>query len=222
MKYSAPLHIPQLLERKTKAGLCCSVLQCGAWWCIVVQCVALYCRVLQCVATCPSWLRVVQPVLFHIPKLLERQAKAGLCNSVLQCVAVCCSVCCSVCWNVCCSVLQRVVVFTVCCSVLLCVAVRCSVLHCVALCCTVLQCSKLRDISVVNLKDATGICENQRLSLTTGTWLSTECCNVLQSVAMCCRVLQCVAECCRVLQHVAVRKYQRPFCGACPKRHRDM
>jgi len=85
--------------------------------------------------------------------------------SVLQCVAVCCIV------------LQSYseVVFSVCCSVLQCVA---SVLQCVAVCCNVLQC-----VAVVQWR---GIF------------------SVLQCVAVCCSVLQCVAVCCSVLQCVAV------------------
>jgi len=70
------------------------------------------------------------------------------------------------------------VTYTMCCSVLQCVAVCCSL--CVAVCCSVLQCVAV-------------CCRCVWISHVTNTM----CCSVLQCVAVCCRVLQCVAVCCR-------------------------
>jgi len=71
---------------------------------------------------------------------------ATLFYSVLQCVAVCCSVlqriaaallCIRIYLTIC--SLSSLLIYTVCCSVLQCVAVCCDVLQCVAVCCSVLQ-----------------------------------------------------------------------------------
>jgi len=72
------------------------------------------------------------------------------------------------------------------------------VLQSVAECCSMLQCANIKDLSVVHVQNATGICKWQRRSLT------TEICDSLQYVAVCCSMLQCFALCCSVLQCVAV------------------
>jgi len=114
---------------------------------------------------------------------------------VLQCVAVFCSV------------LQRVAVcrvavccraavfalasseFTVCCSVLQCVAVCCRVLQCVAVChsvlpCVIECCSVLLCVAVRYLP----LCW-RNAALTLASSEDTVCCRVLQCVIVCCGVV---------------------------------
>jgi len=107
-----------------------------------------------------------------------RSQRAGMCCSVLQCVAVCVAVCCSVlqCVAVYCSVLQCIAVCCiVCCSrqasttSSYTLATRRYVLHCVALCCSV--------------------CCSRSAPTTSGSQLA----GVLQCVSACGSVLHCVA-----------------------------
>ena len=115
-------------------------------------------------------------------------------------------------------------VFSVCSSVLRCVAVRCSVLQCAALWCNVLQCfivpghprCKTEDVylqvycSVLLQCTATHRNRLQHTATPCNTlqdWTVhlQECCGVLRCVAVCCGVLWFVAMCCSVLQCVTVR-----------------
>ena len=186
-------------------AVCCSVLQCVAVCCgvccIVVKCVPMCCGVLQCVVVC--------------------------CN-VLLCGAVCCSVC--QCCAVCCSVLQWVAVS---CSVLQCVAVRCSALQCDKLC-YMRRDASLKKISFALTSTHTHTRTHTKLYLSRlrplfvrrntqwhtviratycNTSRGTECCRVLQCVAVCRSVLQCVAVCCSVLHLLSsVRVMSRSLC----------
>ena len=135
------------------------------------------------------------------------QDYAGVCCSVLQCVAVCCSV--LQFDAVCCSVLQCVVV---CCSVLQCVGKEHCFLSatmdktmqvCVALCCSELQCvAERRGRTSCSCQPVwTRLCRSVAV-----------CCGVLQCVAVCCSVLQCVAVSCSILQCVTVHGGRTTFC----------
>jgi len=65
----------------------------------------------------------------------------------------------------------------------------------VAVCCSVLQGVAVCDVSAARecVRAARETCTSCNVS---------ECCSVMQCVALCCTVLQCVAVCCSVLQCV--------------------
>jgi len=144
IKVLPPTHT--LHKTKTKdmrVVVCCRVLQGVAVWCSMLQCCAVCCSVLQCVAAAS---RPPPPrTHFPHPSPLERALGGTLLRvlslSVLQCVAVCCSVCvatCSVLQCAVCCILQHTAThsctcfLSMCCSVLLCVAVF--VLQCAVSC----------------------------------------------------------------------------------------
>jgi len=190
----------QCLQRVAVFAACCSVLQCVAMadpipepvpakkcgchkgrivyvtWlaCDMTRIVAcICCSVEQCAAVCWNVLHCSLQRYMYLTWLAWDiiTGRYGL-----QCVAVCRSlftVCCSVlqCVAANCCMLQRVVL---CCSMVQCVAVRCSALQCVAVRCSVLQCHYECGMTAV-------WCDKNR-----GIYL-------LQCVAVCCRVLQCVA-----------------------------
>ena len=104
----------------------CNVLQCGAVCCSMMQRVAACCSVVQCIIV---WYSVVQCVAVCCSVLLCIQKSSHLES---QCIAVCCNV-----LRYVCSVLRRVDMFAVCCSVC------CSVVQCIIVCCSVLQCAAL-------------------------------------------------------------------------------
>ena len=126
-------------------------------------------------------------------------------RGVIECIRACCSV-----FTVCCSVLlcvsgQRVgcerehilnmQCVAVCCSVLQCVAVCCSVLQCVAVCCSVLQCGAIGMRCTV-----TQFSVNTELCYMHG---SVYICVALQHTATHCNALQHTATHCNTLQHTA-------------------